>query len=142
MKITVNQLRKIIREEVQKTVRLNEMVDNDHPFVSLEQRAELDKLVKYPDLSNMFRQEEMANALISKNYKDIPKIMGAQTFDDPKVFDALRYMFRDKISPSIDRDSFRSWKEAWRFAGPLANGKGLTLSRPTPQDSLGAKLKA
>jgi hypothetical protein len=83
MKITVNQLRRIIREEIEKTVRLNENVD-DELLVNPEQRAELDKITKYPDLSKMFTQEEMANALVSKNYKVIPEIMGVDTFDKPR----------------------------------------------------------
>ena len=145
MKITVNQLRRIIREEIEKTVSLNEI--DDEP-VSLEQKDELDKIVnsvnsvinlvpaaaKSLDLSTMFTQEGMANALINKYYKVIPEIMGVDTFDNPKVWDALIYMF-PKMRFS------RSSRETWDLAGPLANSKGMTLSRPTPQDSPSPKLK-
>ena len=137
MKITVNQLRRIIREEIEKTVHLNEIYDEDEP-VSLEQKEKLDKIVKFPDLSKMFTQEEMANALINKNYKVIPQIMGVDTFDNFKVWDALSYMFPEMKK---DRQTYRSWRETWDLAGPLANIKGMTLSRQTPQDSPSPKLK-
>ena len=133
MKITVSQLRRIIREEVQKTVRLNEIYDEDER-VSLEQKEELDKIVKFPDLSKMFTPEEMANALINKNYKVIPQIMGVDTFDNFKVWDALIYMF-----PQMRFN--RSSRETWDLAGPLANSKGMTLSRPTPKEVPGIKYK-
>jgi len=114
---------------------LNEIdVEDEHPFVSPEQKDELNKITKYPDLSKMFTQEEMANALINKYYKVIPEIMGVDTFDNPKVWDALIYMFPEM------RFS-RSSRETWDLAGPLANSKGMTLSRPTPQDSPSPKLK-
>jgi hypothetical protein len=126
MKITVNQLRRIIREEIEKTVRLNENVDDE--LVNPEQRAELDKITKYPDLSKMFTQEEMANALVSENYKVIPKIMGVDAFDKPEVEDALIYMF-----PQMRFN--RSWREALVSAVLVATSKGMTHPRPTPQDN-------
>jgi len=129
MKITVNQLRRIIREEIEKTVRLNEIdVEDEHPFVSPEQRVELDEITKYPDLSKMFTQEEMANALAGY-YTEVPGIMGAKSFTDSKVFSGLRYMF-----PNIDGYT-------WRLSGDLADIQARIYSRSTPQDVVGIKYK-
>jgi len=147
MKITVNQLRRIIREEIEKTVSLNE-IDDEPVSLEQEQKVELDKIVnsvnstinrvpaaaKYLDLSKMFTQGEMANALINNYYKVIPEIMGVDTFDNPKVWEALIYMF-----PEMRFN--RSSKGAWHLAGPLANSKGMTLSRPTPKDAFGMAFK-
>jgi len=127
MKITVNQLRRIIREEIEKTVET--YVEDEHPFVSLEQRVKLDKIKnKFQDLSKMFTQEEMANALAGY-YTEVPGIMGAESFTDSKVFSGLRYMF-----PNIDGYT-------WRLSGDLADSKARIYSRSTPQDVVGIKYK-
>jgi spore maturation protein CgeB len=125
MKITVNQLRKIIREEIEKTVRLNEE-SSLYPYVDDEEKqrieSKLNKITKYHNLNGEANTETMANALVSY-YKDVPHIMGAESFTDSAVFTGLKYMF-----PNIKGDT-------WRIAAGMADSKAWTLSRPTPQDN-------
>ena len=138
MKITVSQLRRIIREEVQKTVRLNEGLGS-------EQLAQLDALknkwtVEYPekfpalfkvkdtDLSGYRDQEHLALEL-NKHYKDVLNITGAHGFDTPEAFEAIMYMF-----PKANRSTVKMGCE-------VADTKEGRKFREIPKEVPGIKYK-
>ena len=133
MKITVNQLRKIIREEVQKTIRLNEGLDN-------EQIATLDKLKKlgvhFPDanLTVLNLPGNIADALVtrysdSRYYGGLLKIVGAPAFNTPEAITAIMYMF-----PNADRRTVMQGCE-------IADQKSGKVSIPKLPDAVGFRFK-
>jgi hypothetical protein len=138
MKITVNQLRRIIREEIEKTVRLNEGLGS-------EQLAQLDALknkwtVEYPekfpglfkvndtDLSGYRDQESLALEL-NKHYKDILSITGAHGFDTPEAKAAIMYMF-----PKAD-------KQTVMMSCEVADLQGGRKFKEIPKELPGIKYK-